>query len=163
MSYGGFFFFTDYITYLLRKNTTALCMNKYFHSRKVLEIKKLWNNIDTGLDIDDDDYYYAAILLFFLENNGLKLNYINMVDYTIGVVLISHKFNDDFAHYNIDWEQVIPYKISTINRIEVQILKSLEFDVYINDCDYKLYKKILERKMNSSNKIRKIIYNMSTE
>jgi hypothetical protein len=161
MSSNGYNFFINYVQYLLYKHKKKRNIYKEYHEYKIQEIKNVWSKIDRKLEIDDDDYYYAGILLYCLLDNGFKLNYLNMKRYTIGVVILSHKFNDDFAHDNIDWADILLYEIEDINQIEKNLLDFLEFKIYITDFEYETYKEIIEKKLKRTNKITKIINNIA--
>jgi len=161
MSNNGFIFFKDYVKYLLDKHNNRTKIFKKYHNIKLLDIDKFLEKINNNLQIDDDDYYYSSILLYKLSKKKFKLNYLNMKEYTIGCILLSQKFNDDFAHDNIDWASILKYRLKYINRIEKNLLDFLEFKIYISENKFNYYVNIIEIKLRKQSRFKKVLNNLT--
>ena len=145
MSNKGYIFFKTYLISLLDKFKKQ--SNKYNHCSKILDIKYLWNSINSSLLIEDGDYYYATMLIYLFLMKGVVINYNNIEYYSLGSLLLSHKFNDDFAYNNIDWATSLGYSLKEINQIERELLNLLDFNIYINKVKYYNYKILIEKNL----------------
>ena len=154
---SGYSFFIDYVKYLLKRFCKKNFYLKGFHQVKINEINNFWEKICANLKIDDQDFYYAALLLYKLDIKNFKLNYINMYEFTLGVVLISHKFNDDFSYDNISWVNTLDFSLAYINNIEKKILKLLDYRIYLSKFKYDTYLLILKKKINRGSRFKNII------
>ena len=153
MSNNGFIFYYRFVKYLLHKHKRKNKIDKILHNTRILEIQKFIDKIDNKLKIDDEDYYYAAIFLHKLYLKRFNINYKNMKRYVLGTILISHKFNDDFCHDNIDWANALGYPLKYLNGIEKDVLDFLEFKLFFSKKEYHSLIEYINYKLDN-NKVR---------
>ena len=153
---SGFNLYKDYIFYLLDKYRKSKGLPKEYHITKKNSISRLFERLNNRLQIEDKDYIYATMLFYKLIKTNYKLDYYNIEPKCIGIILLSHKFNDDLHHDNIDFARSSMLSLYEINYIEKELLNYLEFGIYIPKKTFFLIKKRVIEKLSKRSGMTKL-------
>ena len=108
------------------------------------------------MQIEDKDYVYATTLFYKLTKTSYKINYYNIESQCIGIILLSHKFNDDLHHDNIDFANATMRNLYDINYIEKELLDYLDFGIYLPKKTFFIIKNRVIEKLSNKSRFSKI-------
>lgn len=153
---SGFNLYKDYIFYLLDKYRKRNNLSKEYHKTKKNSLERILKRINNRLQIEDKDYVYATVLFYKFIKTGYKLDYYNIEPKCIGIILLSHKFNDDLHHDNVDFARSTVISLYEINYIEKELLDYLEFSIHIPKKTFFLIKDRVIEKLSKKNRFSKM-------
>lgn len=112
----------DYLKSLYSSYEPSITIHDYI-DRIIKYIYKNDSNID-GLIVN-------AIVLLKRIMKFIIINNYNIHRLLAGVLMISQKVYDDIPHNNYTWAKLCGVKIKDINKIELDILQTIDYNIFI--------------------------------
>ena len=126
-----------------------------FLSKKIplISIEKFFERICKLTKIENSTLILIMIFIDRIcELNEIELNYFNIHKLIIGSLIISIKYNEDYFFSNKIYAKICGISKEEINKIEIQFLKLLKFNLFVNHEIYVQYSQfILNENINISN------------
>ena len=118
-----------------------------FSSDKVpnISIEDYLIRIQTYSSIEKSTLILSLILIDHIcKKSDLILTYYNIHRILFGSVLISIKYNEDFYYDNKFYSEIAGVKLKELKSIEYTFLQLSDFNVFVNENEYKQYRQYLE-------------------
>ena len=115
---------------------------KPFLSKKIpsISIKNFLERICNLTKIENSTLILILIYIDRIcEFNEIELNYFNIHKLIIASLIISIKYNEDFFYSNKIYAKICGISREEINKLEIEFLKLLEFNLFVDDEIYFQY------------------------
>ena len=115
---------------------------KSFLSKKIpsISIKNFFERICNLTKIENSTLILILIYIDRIcEFNEIELNYFNIHKLIIASLIISIKYNEDFFYSNKIYAKICGISREEINKLEIEFLKLLEFNLFVDDEIYFQY------------------------
>ena len=115
---------------------------KSFLSKKIpsISIKNFLERICNLTKIENSTLILVLIYIDRIcEFNEIELNYFNIHKLIIASLIISIKYNEDFFYSNKIYAKICGISREEINKLEIEFLKLLEFNLFVDDEIYFQY------------------------
>ena len=115
---------------------------KPFLSKKIpsISIKNFFERICNLTKIENST---LILILIFIDRicefNEIELNYFNIHKLIIASLIVSIKYNEDYYYSNKIYAKICGISREEINKLEIEFLKLLEFNLFVDDEIYFQY------------------------
>ena len=124
----------------LKENENEI--TKPFLSKTIpsISIKNFFERICNLTKIENSTLILILIYIDRIcEFNEIELNYFNIHKLIIASLIISIKYNEDFFYSNKIYAKICGISREEINKLEIEFLKLLEFNLFVDDEIYFQY------------------------
>ena len=124
----------------LKENENEI--TKPFLSKKIpsISIKNFFERICNLTKIENST---LILILIFIDRicefNEIELNYFNIHKLIIASLIVSIKYNEDYYYSNKIYAKICGISREEINKLEIEFLKLLEFNLFVDDEIYFQY------------------------
>jgi Fe-S cluster assembly ATPase SufC len=123
------------------RDTNGLFM-KFFLSKKIpsISIQNFLERLTKYSKMENNTLILILIYIDrFCDINKVRLNYFNIHKLIIASLIVSIKYNEDYYYSNKIYAKICGISREEINKLEIEFLKLLEFNLFVDDEIYFQY------------------------
>ncbi|KAI8970321.1 cyclin-domain-containing protein [Mycotypha africana] len=118
----------------------------YYYNNASPAFKKFCYQVLTSTQLKESAVYLSLKYIAILLKSNPSIEGAEGSEYRLFIValMLANKFLDDNTFTNKTWSDVSGMKVHDLNVMEAEFLEALDFNLFVRDYDYRIWKHLLE-------------------